>query len=96
MFNCAANLLRGHTGIFCGSFKVRHTSRPPGKASSLGSWKGNPACITKGVETVSAEELIRHIQAKTRKGFVYYTDAFRGYQSLKRSAEGSQENGSLS
>ena len=27
---------------------------------------------------------MRHIQAKTRKGSVYYTDAFRGYQSLKR------------
>lgn len=27
---------------------------------------------------------MRHIQAKTRKGSGYYTDAFRGYQSLKR------------
>lgn len=25
-----------------------------------------------------------HIEAKTRKGSVYFTDAFRGYQSLKR------------
>ena len=38
---------------------------------------------TKVVESVSAEELMRHIQAKTRKGSVYYTDVFRGYQSLK-------------
>lgn len=27
---------------------------------------------------------MRHIQAHTCKGSVYYTDAFRGYQSLKR------------
>ena len=39
---------------------------------------------TKVVEHVSAEELMKHIKAKTRKGSVYYTDAFRGYRSLKR------------
>ena len=27
---------------------------------------------------------MQHIQAHTRKGSVYFTDAFRGYQSLKR------------
>jgi transposase len=36
------------------------------------------------VESVSAETLMTHIQAHTRKGSVYYTDAFRGYQSLQR------------
>ena len=39
---------------------------------------------TKVVESVSAAELLHHIQAHTRKGSVYFTDAFRGYQSLKR------------
>ena len=39
---------------------------------------------TKVVESMSVEELMKHIQAKTRKGSVYLTDAFRGYQSLKR------------
>ena len=39
---------------------------------------------TKVVESVSAETLMAHIQAHTRKGSVYYTDAFRGYQSLQR------------
>ena len=39
---------------------------------------------TKVVESVSAEELIRHIQAKTRKGSVFFPEMFRGYQSLKR------------
>ena len=27
---------------------------------------------------------MRHIKEHTRKGSVYYTDSFRGYQSLKR------------
>jgi transposase-like protein len=39
---------------------------------------------TKVVESVSAQTLMTHIQAHTRKGSVYYTDAFRGYQSLQR------------
>ena len=39
---------------------------------------------TKVVENVSTETLMTHIRAKTRKGSVYYTDAFKGYQSLKR------------
>lgn len=39
---------------------------------------------TKVVESVNPEELMWHIQAKTRKGSVYYTDALQGYQSLKR------------
>jgi transposase len=39
---------------------------------------------TKVVESVSAEELMRHIQAKTRQGSVYDTEAFRGDQSGKR------------
>jgi transposase len=36
------------------------------------------------VENVTAETLMQHISSSTRKGSVYYTDAFRGYQSLKR------------
>ena len=36
------------------------------------------------MEEVSAATLMTHIQSKTRKGSVYYTDAFRGYQSLRR------------
>lgn len=39
---------------------------------------------TKVVEHVSADTLMAHIQITTRKGSVYYTDAFRGYQSLRR------------
>ncbi len=39
---------------------------------------------TKVVEHVLADTLMAHIQTTTRKGSVYYTDAFRGYQSLRR------------
>lgn len=38
---------------------------------------------TKVVEPASAETLMTHIQAHTRKGSVCFTDAFRGYQSLQ-------------
>lgn len=36
------------------------------------------------VASVSAEILMNHIKARTKKRSVYYTDAFRGYRSLKR------------
>lgn len=39
---------------------------------------------TKVVYTVSAEELMGIIRAKTRKGSVYFTDSFKSYNSLKR------------
>lgn len=39
---------------------------------------------TKVVENVSAAVLMDHIKARTRKGSVYFTDAFRGYRSLRR------------
>lgn len=38
----------------------------------------------KVVESISAEEQMRHIQGQTPKGSVYDTDAFLRYQSLKR------------
>jgi len=40
--------------------------------------------IQKWLKSVDTETLMVHIRSKTRKGSVYYTDAFRGYQSLKR------------
>lgn len=55
-----------------------------GKSVVLGLLERDGRGYTKVVESVGAEELMQHIQAKTRKGSVYVTDAFRGYQSLKR------------
>jgi transposase len=54
------------------------------KASSLGFWSGMAGVYTKVVESVSAQTLLTHIENHTRKGSVYFTDAFRGYQSLQR------------
>lgn len=55
-----------------------------GKSIVFGLLERDGRVYTKVVESVSAETLMQHIQAHTRKGSVYYTDAFRGYQSLQR------------
>ena len=55
-----------------------------GKSVVFGLLERDGRVYTKVVESVSADALMRHIQAHTRKGSVYFTDAFRGYQSLKR------------
>jgi transposase len=55
-----------------------------GKSIVFGLLERDGRVYTKVVENVSAETLMRHIEQRTRKGSVYYTDAFRGYQSLQR------------
>ena len=55
-----------------------------GKSIVFGLLERDGRVYTQVVEQVTAEELMHHIRAKTRKGSVYYTDAFGGYQSLKR------------
>ena len=55
-----------------------------GKSIVFGLLEREGRVYTKVVENVTAETLMQHIAARTRKGSVYYTDAFRGYQSLKR------------
>ncbi|HWU68045.1 MAG TPA: IS1595 family transposase, partial [Stenotrophobium sp.] len=55
-----------------------------GKSVVFGLLERDGVVYTKVVESVSAETLMGHIRAHTRKGSVYYTDAFSGYRSLKR------------
>jgi len=55
-----------------------------GKSIVFGLLERDGRIYTKVVENVTADTLMQHIAASTRKGSVYYTDAFRGYQSLKR------------
>ncbi len=55
-----------------------------GKSVVFGLLERESRVYTKVVESVSAEELLHHIQAHIRKRSVYFTDALRGYQSLKR------------
>ena len=69
---------------FGGRRKGHRGRATAGKSVVFGLLEREGRVYTKGVESVSAEELMQHIQAHTRKGSVYFTDAFRGYQSLKR------------
>jgi transposase len=55
-----------------------------GKSIVFGLLEQGGRVYTKVVESVSAGALMTHIENHTRKGSVYYTDAFRGYQSLQR------------
>jgi transposase len=55
-----------------------------GKSIVFGLLERDGRVYTKVVEDVSAETLMAHIEQHTRKGSVYFTDAFRGYQSLQR------------
>lgn len=55
-----------------------------GKSVVFGLLERDGRVYTKVVEHVSADTLMAHIQTTTHKGSVYYTDAFRGYQSLRR------------
>jgi transposase len=69
---------------FGGRRKGKRGRGAGGKSIVFGLLERQGRVYTKVVETASAEELMRHIRAKTRKGSVYYTDAFCGYQSLRR------------
>ena len=67
-----------------GKRKEQRGRATAGKRVVFGLLEREGRVYTKVVESVSAEELLQHIQAHTRKNSVYFTDAFRGYQSLKR------------
>ncbi len=67
-----------------GSGKGNRGRAAAGKSVVFGLLERDGRVYTKVVESISAEELMQHIKAKTPKGSVYFTDAFRGYQSLKR------------
>ena len=69
---------------FGGRRKGKRGRGAAGKSLVFGLLERDGRVYTKVIEHASAEELMGHIQAKTRKGSVYFTDAFRGYQSLKR------------
>ena len=69
---------------FGGRRKGKRGRGAAGKSVVLGLLERDGRVYTKIVENVSAQELLTHIQAHTRKGSVYYTDTFRSYNSLKR------------
>lgn len=69
---------------FGGRRKGKRGRAAAGKSIVFGLLERDGRVYTKVVEDVSAATLMAHIQTRTRKGSVYYTDAFKGYQSLKR------------
>lgn len=69
---------------FGGVRKGKRGRGAAGKSIVFGLMERDGRVYTKVVENVSAETLMQHIATHTRKGSVYYTDAFRGYQSLQR------------
>jgi transposase len=69
---------------FGGHRKGQRGRGAAGKSIVFGLLEREGRVYTKLVENVSAQTLMSHIRARTRKGSVYYTDAFRGYQSLRR------------
>jgi hypothetical protein len=64
---------------FGGRRKGRRGRGAAGKSVVFGLLERDGRVYTKVVEHVSADTLMAHIQTTTRKGSVYYTDAFRGY-----------------
>ena len=69
---------------FGGKRKGQRGRAAAGKSIVFGLLERDGRVYTKVVEEVSAETLMAHIEQHTRKGSVYFTDAFKGYQSLKR------------
>ncbi len=69
---------------FGGRRKGKRGRDAAGKSVVFGLLERDGRVYTKVVENVSADTLMAHIRAKTRKGSVSYTDAFKGSQSLTR------------
>jgi len=84
----AQNKLAGEIELdeayFGGRRKGKRGRGAAGKSVVFGLLERDGRVYTRVVEDVTAATLMQHIQAKTRKGSVYFTDAFRGYQSLRR------------
>jgi transposase len=69
---------------FGGRRKGKRGRGAAGKSVVFGLLERDGRVYTKVVENVSAATLMEHIKARTRKGSVYFTDSFKGYQSLRR------------
>jgi transposase len=69
---------------FGGRRKGKRGRGAAGKSVVFGLLERDGRVFTKVVENVSAATLMEHIVARTRKGSVYFTDSFKGYQSLRR------------
>src|SRR5437763_8568220 len=91
-----AGRLRGEIELdeadFGGRRKGKRGRGAAGKSLVFGLLERHGRVYTRVVENVTAAQLMGHIKEHTRKGSVYYTDSFRGYQSLKRYGKHHQVN----
>ena len=69
---------------FGGTRKGKKGRGAAGKSVVLGILERNGKVYTKIVYSLTAENLLGIIRAKTRKGSVFYTDKFKSYTSLKQ------------
>lgn len=67
---------------FGGRRKGKRGRGAAGKSVVLGLLERQGQVYTRVVDTITAEQLLEVIRAKTRKGSVYYTDTFTSYNSL--------------
>jgi transposase len=84
----AANKLSGEIELdeayFGGRRKGQRGRGAAGKSLVFGLLERGGRIYTKVIENADAATLMAHIQQRTRKGSVYFTDLFRGYNSLRR------------
>lgn len=84
----AANKLSGEIELdeayFGGRRKGQRGRGAAGKSLVFGLLERGGRIYTKVIENADAATLMAHIQQRTRKGSVYFTDSFRGYNSLRR------------
>jgi transposase len=64
---------------FGGTRKWQRGRGAQGKSIFFSLLERDGKVYTKVVESVSAQTLMTHIESHTRKGSVYFTDAFRGH-----------------
>jgi len=69
---------------FGGKRKGKRGRGATGKSVVFGLLERDGRVYTKVVDAVSKEVLMEVIRQRSRKGSVYYTDAFKSYNSLKR------------
>lgn len=67
---------------FGGRRKGKRGRGAAGKSVVLGLLERQGKVYTRVVDTITAEQLLEVIRAKTRKGSVFHTDTFKSYNSL--------------
>lgn len=83
-FKKLKGLVEADESYFGGKRKGNRGRGAFNKQAVFGILERNGRVYTAAVPDVSAETLFEHIQKKTRKGSVFYTDDFKSYKDLKQ------------